>query len=631
MTEHPDSTMQADMNVKAIEEQYKKAFVYINKALNTDEVGQKEEARNYYKKGLDHLLRGINIPSQGSECTGPQWESARQMQQKMRETLQNVNARLSILDENAQPNPTAVSPPKRTPQLYPAIPPKEKPERPPVPISMVSPSQPLAAGGGFGTTSQGQVAVVSPSSLPVEAPPAYTPEATDGHYTVSYGTDSGEFSSVGEDYYTKCTQPPPVQSLGVDADELILIPHGVQIFYVAPDGQVSAPSYPGYLRIVKFLDTEAAAAQNRPPAFLQVCDWLYPLMNNQSPVLSCNTGVYMFPDLMSQVSGSYVGVVLSSELPAADRELFEDLLKQLCDLRVQVPGSHERIGLSSEHSRSYKELFEDLLKQRSDYRAKPTEASSSVINLADTVPIQPMPEQRERELPEWSEKVAHGILTGASWVSWGLVKGAEYTGKAIQKGASKLREHIQPEEKPLEVNPTVAKGLHVTKQATVGAVKVSQFLVDGVCSIASCVGRELAPHVKKHGSKLVPESLKKDKDGKSTFDGALVVAASGVQGFSTIWQGLESAAKCIAKNVSKETVQTVKYKYGDDAGHATDNAVNSAINVGVTAFNIDNIGIKAMVKKTAKETGHAVLDEYKIVGKNEFKAIEKKERKEDGH
>lgn len=110
--------------------------------------------------------------------------------------------------------------------------------------------------------------------------------------------------------------------------------------------------------------------------------------------------------------------------------------------------------------------------------------------------------------------------------------------------------------------------------------------VEGVCSIASCVGKELAPHVKKHGSKLVPESLKKDKDGKSTFDGALVVAASGVQGnknslyffncilfnamnsnklfiftgFSTVWQGLESAAKCIAKSVSTETVKTVKYK-----------------------------------------------------------------------
>ncbi|KAM9021874.1 spartin isoform 2-T2 [Ara ararauna] len=583
MEQLQDPVMQEDANIKAINEEYRKAFLFINKGLNTDELGQKEEARAYYKQGLDHLLRGISIPSQGPACVGSQWESARQMQQKMRETLQNVHTRLDILEQNTPPgqaNPAMMDAADGVPSLYPSIPSKEKPERPPAPNSLLVPSQPPAADGSVAAMSPGQIPSAKPLCLPNEAPPAYTPQATNGHFTVSYGTNSGEFSSVSEDYYSKCTQPPPLENLGVDADELILIPQGVQIFFVTPDGQVSAPSYPGYLRIVKFLDTDSETAQNRPPAFLQVCDWLYPLMRNQSPVLCCSTEVYMFPDTMSQIPGSYVGLVLSSELPAADRELFEDLLKQMSDLRIQ-----------------------------------PSDTSGDAINLSQTVRIEPQPEagENQKELPEWSEKVAHGILSGASWVSWGLIKGAEYTGKAIHKGASKLREHIQPEEKPLEVNPTVAKGLHVAKQATGGAVKVSQFLVEGVCSIASCVGKELAPHVKKHGSKLVPESLKKDKDGKSTLDGALVVAASGVQGFSTVWQGLESAAKCIAKSVSTETVKTVKYKYGDDAGHATDNAMNSAINVGVTAFNIDNIGIKAVVKRTAKETGHAVLDEYKVL------------------
>ncbi|CAM5073389.1 unnamed protein product [Natator depressus] len=625
MEQEQDPAILEDENIKAIKEEFKKAFMFVNKGLNTDELGQKEEARNYYKQGLDHLLRGVSIPSQGPECTGSQWDSARQMQQKMQETLQNVRTRLNILEQNTlarQTNATTMNVPLEVPKLYPVIPTNEKPARPPAPNSLIPPSGPPAANENVATTSKGQHPAMSPSSpkalpLPHEAPPAYTPQATDGHYTVSYGTDSGEFSSVGEDYYTKCTQPPPLESLGVDADELILIRQGVQIFFVTPDGQVSAPSYPGYLRIVKFLDTDGAMAQNRLPAFLQVCDWLYPLMCNQSPVLCCNTGVYMFPDLMSQVPGSHVGVVLSSELPAADRELFEDLLKQMSDLRVQVPRSHEGVGLSSELATADREHYEDMLKQMSDLRVQPLEASSDVNNLAQTVRIQPEPEggERERELPEWSEKVAHGILSGASWLSWGLVKGAEYTGKAIHKGASKLREHIQPEEKPLEVNPTVAKGFHVAKQATGGAVKVSRFLVEGVCSVASSIGKELAPHVKKHGSKLVPESLKKDKDGKSTFDGAMVVAASGVQGFSTVWQGLESAAKCIANSVSTETVHTVQHKYGDDAGHATDNAMNSAINVGVTAFNIDNIGIKAIVKKTAKETGYAVLDEYKVLEK----------------
>lgn len=60
-------------------------------------------------------------------------------------------------------------------------------------------------------------------------------------------------------------------------------------------------------------------------------------------------------------------------------------------------------------------------------------------------------------------------------------------------------------------------------------------------------------------------------------------------------------------------------KYGNDAGHATDNAVNSAINVGVTAFNIDHIGIKAIVKKTAKETSHSILEEYRLKEKQDKK------------
>lgn len=67
-----------------------------------------------------------------------------------------------------------------------------------------------------------------------------------------------------------------------------------------------------------------------------MCDWLYPLMASDSPVLLCNNGVFMFPDVMAPTPGYYVGVVLSSELPAADRKLFQDLLAQSTDLRVQV-------------------------------------------------------------------------------------------------------------------------------------------------------------------------------------------------------------------------------------------------------------------------------------------------------
>ncbi|CAH6779070.1 Spg20 [Phodopus roborovskii] len=579
-----DSENGEPAEIKIIKEAYEKAFLFVNKGLNTDELGQKEEAKNYYKQGIGHLLRGISITAAEPGCTGPAWESARQMQQKMRETLQNVRTRLEILEKGLATS--LRNDLQDVPKLYPEFPPKDTCKTSPEPDSVSSAPQHAEVDGSISVAgATGAAPGAAPSagplpspSYPAEAPPAYTPQAAEGHYTVSYGTDSGEFSSVGEDFYRSRSQPPPLETLGLDADELILIPSGVQIFFVNPAGEVSAPSYPGYLRIVRFLDNSLDTVLNRPPGFLQVCDWLYPLVPDRSPVLKCTVGAYMFPDTMLQAAGCFVGVVLSSELPEDDRELFEDLLRQMSDLRLQTKDS-----------------------------------SAEEVNLSQIVPCEPTAETKSKELPEWSEKVAHNILSGASWVSWGLVKGAEFTGKAIQKGASKLRERIQPEEKPVEVSPAVTKGLYIAKQATGGAAKVSQFLVDGVCTVANCVGKELAPHVKKHGSKLVPESLKRDKDGRSTLDGAMVVAASSVQGFSTVWQGLECAAKCIVNNVSAETVQTVRYKYGHNAGEAAHDAVDSAINVGLTAYNIDNIGIKAMVKKTAKQTGHTLLEDYQII------------------
>lgn len=65
---------------------------------------------------------------------------------------------------------------------------------------------------------------------------------------------------------------------------------------------------------------------------------------------------------------------------------------------------------------------------------------------------------------------------GATKLSEGVVKGAEATNRAIQKGGAKIRDRITPEETPSEVSPHVTRGLNVAKQATGGALRVSQFL-----------------------------------------------------------------------------------------------------------------------------------------------------------
>ncbi|XP_055022803.1 spartin-like [Boleophthalmus pectinirostris] len=573
--------------LQVIQDGYKSAFECINQGLSADEAGDKARALELYQRGRRHLLRAISVPSDGDECSGIAWQSAREMQKKMQETLNNITTRVAILETSAETN-APENPPENAAEsrLYPNVPDistKDKPERPPPPNIVVN-----GAGAAGAVGAAGGALPLSPSiqpSAPAGLPPAYSPQAADGHVSLSYGTDSGEMSAVGEDFYSQRSTPSPQSVTWEDGELLLYIPHGVQIFFVTPEGAVSAPSYPSFLRLVKFTHEASDRTPNRPPAFLQVSEWLYPLMS-QSPVLLCTSGVFMFPDMMAPAPGYFVGVVLSSELPAADRELFQDLLSQMTDLRVQAPD---------------------------EAAADSINLSQKVSLVAPQVTVEPVGEVSEvKTLPEWSEKVAHGIITGASWLSWGLVKGAEFTGKAIHKGASKLREHMTPEDKPATVSPTVTKGLQVAKQATGGAVKVSQFLVDGVCAVTGYVGRELAPHVKKHGEKLIPESMKKDKDGRSNLDGAMVVAASGVQGFATMWTGLEVAAKNIASSVATETVSTVKHKYGAAAGQATDHAVNSAINVGLTAFNIDNLGIKAVVKKTGKETAKAILKDYEV-------------------
>ena len=50
-------------------------------------------------------------------------------------------------------------------------------------------------------------------------------------------------------------------------------------------------------------------------------------------------------------------------------------------------------------------------------------------------------------------------------------------------------------------------------------------------------------------------------------------------------------------------------RYGDDAARITDNSLGTVTNIGFTAYNFSNIGVKAVAKRTAKDTGKALVSE----------------------
>ncbi|XP_030648968.1 spartin a [Chanos chanos] len=522
-----ESTEPAELHI--IKDHYEKAFECLNTGLAEDEAGNKAQALILYRLGRRHILQGLEVPTHGEWCVGVSWDAARQMQMKMNETLSNITTRLAILETTPDPATAGVP----TQRLYPTVPRIQDPGQ--MTPSGIHFSDNCLIGASSGGVPPFPVAPVMAMDVPSELPPAYTPQAIDGHVSLSSGKEQGlQVQSTPDLSAPNLGFLPEI--VGVDEEEIFFLPHGVQVFFVAADGQVSAPSFPGYLRIILLSPRQTESTNHRiPSAYLQVCNWLCPLFPD-SPVLLSNTGVFTFPNTMAATPGSYVGIVLSAGLPESDRSLFQEYLSALTDLRVQA-------------------------------------AESENINLCEKVPVGPPQEEASttpatgqldeegKTLPVWSEKLSHGILAGASWLGQGLAKGAEATGKAIHRGASKLRDHITPDETPAEVSPKVAKSLHVARQATGGAVKVSQFLVDGVSMVAGYVGRGLAPHVKKHGSKLVPESLKKNKDGQSNLDGVKEVAVSSIQGLSTVWSSLETAAKSICKSVGSETVTTVKHKF----------------------------------------------------------------------
>lgn len=141
----------------------------------------------------------------------------------------------------------------------------------------------------------------SPQSMEVQAPPSYEESIS------SPGSMSEEaFLSLGDSIMSEQSND---DILSANAEEIFCIPDGVQIFYITPEGFVSAPSYPSSLKMLKFTDPPPADDQNRPPAFLKVDNWIYPLVPGMSPALHATNGSYIFPDVTAVAEGWFYTIL----------------------------------------------------------------------------------------------------------------------------------------------------------------------------------------------------------------------------------------------------------------------------------------------------------------------------------
>lgn len=76
------------------------------------------------------------------------------------------------------------------------------------------------------------------------------------------------------------------------------------------------------------------------------------------------------------------------------------------------------------------------------------------------------------------------------------------------------------------------------------------------------LGRFLAPHIQTQGTKLLTSGFKySEEEASSRMSGILTVAAGAVEGFATVYDGLEQSASILGQSLSDNTVKVVQHKY----------------------------------------------------------------------
>lgn len=507
------------------QQQHDKAFKSVEKALAADEHGDTANAKEYYSQGLVLLDQALAVDCEHLvNATQEEKDEAKMMQMKMNKSRLQIAYRLEALQADNRP---------AVPEL-------------------------------FGQSEELAVRL-----------PSYEEAILSSSSSLSDLT-LGESISAAEH---------EAQQLAItNGTQLFSIVDGVQIFFITPQGYVSAPSYPSSLHVVKFEDQigriqETSATSEMPPAFMQVGDWVYPLLPQASPILHTTYGAYIFPDLTSEEAGASVGLILPDNITDTEKHCLEDILRNFSAVQEQLATIHP----------------EDLVEP-----SAPQEDSSS--SMVEEIQISP----DEAGKQSTSSKISKGIIIASEWISWGLGKGAQKTGELINKGSVKLRTKLQPLDQTRPVNPHIQKGMDYARKASHAAQLVSGFIVSQLGKATVALGKQLAPHIREQGKKILPSSMK-TSESQSKLNSVLEVAASGVQGFGTVYLSLEKAAKALARSLANETVSIIHHRYGEEAGMLTENTLYTAGNVVATGYNINHLGVKAIAKQAAKNTSKALI------------------------
>ena len=339
------------------------------------------------------------------------------------------------------------------------------------------------------------------------------------------------------------------------AEELFHLPDCVQIFFISSGGKVSTFSEPSTLRIFRFKEK---LSDSETQTFIQVGGWTHPLIPGASPVLEAANGAFMFPDVYGEDDSSSVGIVIADDSP------------------FNIDGdAHKHLA----------KLLEELT------ALKKEEVTESDLKLG---------------------KIGFALVKGAEMVGKSMEKGAVKATHLIEYVSEKQKAKIEAAEEDKKVNPAIKTSVKGAKYATKATVKVSGFVANRVGKLSKGLSNYLAKKMEPSVTGMAGSGAKKPKS--SSMSNLVDAARGGLLAYGTVYASLESSAKVLGNSVKDESVEIVQKKYGGEAGNVYEEAMTAAGNGFMTYMHISSLGVKGLVKKTAKDTGKqlgkAVLDAH---------------------
>lgn len=345
-----------------------------------------------------------------------------------------------------------------------------------------------------------------------------------------------------------------------EAQEIFHLPDSVQIFFIGSDGKVSTFSEPSTLRIFKFKQKK----EGEPDTFIQVNGWTHPL-GPDHPVLKAQQGSFMFPDAYGDIEGAAIGLVILDESP---------------------------FNVDGEAEHQLEKLLQELTALKKEELSKDTQNVDD-LRLGKYGKI----------IFKTAEKLGNVVESGAQKAT-----------KLIEYQMENQKAKTQPAEKDTKINPVVKTSIKGAKFATNATVKVSGYVANRVGDLTKRLSNHLAKKLEPSVTGTVTGVSGGAKTKGSSMHNLIDAARGGLLAYGTVYSSLEDSAKVLGNSLKNNSVQVVEHKYGGEAGHVYGDAMTAAGDAAMTYLNIQSLGVKGLVKKTAKNTGKqlgkAVLDAH---------------------